>query len=185
LTNLLNYTTSSLSQDFSAQTDSLIKDCDEVLNDTHKFTRVLNQKVQRFLTQKDYPSLIQAVEAYMSEYPISAVAQKAIVMVKNVIAYCNDEEIAAIITKICEELHTLTIDYHHSTLQTLPRVKLHIKQLQEINNSLLVGLQPAIEATYHNFTSTKYSDDFEFINTNQLIKLQEVAPNHMHQQDDR
>ena len=73
-------------------------------------------------------------------------------------------------------------DYHHSTLLTLPHIKLHIKQLQEINTSLLAGL-PAIEATYHKFTSNKYAEEFELVNTNQLIKLQEVAPNHLCQQD--
>jgi len=178
LTDLLSITIPLPSLNFSQQTDSLMKNCDKILKDTHKLARTLNQKVQKCLVQKDYLGLIRAVEMYMSEYPISAVAQKAVTIVKNIISYLNDEEILAVITKICEELHTMTIDYHHSTLLTLPHIKLHIKQLQEINTSLLAGL-PAIEATYHNFTSNKYEEEFELINTSQLIKVQEVAPNHL------
>jgi len=140
LTSFLNITIPLPSLNFSEQAGSLINDCDKVLKDTHKLTRPLNQKVQRCLTQKDYLGLIQAVEMYMSEYPISEVAQKAIAMMKNIISYFDDEEILAVITKIYEELHTMTTDYHHSTLLTLPHIKLHIKQLQEINTSLLAGL---------------------------------------------
>ena len=182
LTGLLSITTPLPSLNFSEQTDSLIINCEKVLKDTHKMTRALNQKVQRCLMQKDYLNLIQTVEIYMSEYPISAVAQKAVAMVKNIISYLNDEEILAVVMKICEELHTMTTDYHHSTLLTLPHIKLQIKQLQDINTSLLAG-SPTIEAAYNNFTSNKYSEEFEMINTNQLIKLQEVAPNYLCQHD--
>ena len=80
-----------------------------------------------------------------------------------------------------ELLQRLTSDYHVITTLMLPSIKLFIKQLNEITSSLHNG-SPDIELTYHYFMSGKYNEELELVHTNKLIKLQEVASNHVQKQ---
>ena len=80
-----------------------------------------------------------------------------------------------------ELLQRLTSDYHVITTLMLPSIKLFIKQHNKMTSSLH-NVSPDIELTYHYFMSGKYDEELELVDTNQLIKLQEVAPNHVQKQ---
>ena len=67
-----------------------------------------------------------------------------------------------------------------SLLFILPHIKLFIKQHKQITSSLLNG-SPDIEMTYQYIMSGKYGKERELVDTNYLIKLQEVAPNFVQQ----
>ena len=155
--------------------NSLISDCKQILKDIHKLCRKLNQRVQRNLFEQNYDKLIQTVEEFIKNYPLCSVAQKAVIMVKRIIPYCDGELLHYVMLK-CEYLQVMTCDHHTIITSELPYIKLCIKLHKQITGSLLNGL-PDTEMTYHYFISGKYHEEVESVNTNRLIKLQEVAPN--------
>ena len=77
-----------------------------------------------------------------------------------------------------EQIQIQTCDYHCITTILLPHIKLNIKLHKQITSSLLSG-SPDIELTYHYLMSGKYYEDAKLVQTNLLIKLQEVAPNYV------
>ena len=160
--------------------NSLITKCKEILKDAHKLCRKLNQSVQRNLYDKNYDKLIQTVEEFIKNYPLCNVAQKAVTMVKKIIPYCDGKLLHYMMMK-CERLQMRTHDYHNITILILPRIKLIIKLHKQITSSLLNG-SPDIELTYHYIMSGKYDEEIELVDTNYLIKLQEVAPNYVQEQ---
>ena len=154
--------------------NSLIVDCKQTLNNAHKLSRKLNQSVQRNLYENNYDKLVQTVEKFIKNYPLCNVAQKAVTMVKKIIPYCDGELLHYVMMR-CEDLQVKTSDYHLITTLLLPYIKLNIKLHKQITSSLLNG-SPDIELTYHYFMSSKFDEERELVNTNYLIKLQEVAP---------
>ena len=101
-------------------------------------------------------------------------------MVKKIIPNC-DGELLHYMMMNCEHLQIRTPDYHDITTSILPHIKLNIKLHKQITSSLLNG-STDIQLTYHYITSGKYSEEEELVWTNQLIKLQEVAPNFVQRQ---
>ena len=156
------------------QINSLQSECKQILKNINTLCRKLNQNVQRNLYEQKYNKLIQYVEEFIKNYPLCILAQKAVAMAKMIIPYCDGESLHFIVMK-CEWLQGMTSDYHMITTIILP---LLIKQLEKITSSLQNG-SPDIELTYHYFMSDKCSEEEELVYTNHLIKLQEVAPNHV------
>ena len=159
--------------------NSLITNCKGTLQDSYKLCRKLNQSVQRNLYENNYDKLIQIVEEFIKNYPLCNVVQKAVTMVKKIIPHCDGKLLHYIMLR-CEELQMMTPDYHNITTLSLPYIKLYIKQHKQITSSLLNG-SPDIELTCHYFRSGKYKEEFELVWINNLIKLQEVAPNYAQQ----
>ena len=141
-------------------------------------SRSLNQNVQKYLTERNYHNLIQTVETYFNKYPLSTIAQQAVVMVKNIIPYC-DGKLLDYIMMSCEWLQITTHDYHYINLHTLPVIKFYTKKHQLIYTSLQTG-SPDIEYTKQYFFSGQDCEEFVLVNVNYLIKIQEVAPNLVH-----
>ena len=158
--------------------NSLITNSKQILKDAHKLCRKLHQSVQRNLYDKNYDKLIQTVEEFIKNYPLYNVAQKAVTMVK-IIPYC-DGKLLHHMMMMCEYLQMSTHDYNKITTLALPLIKLRIKQHKQITSSLLNG-SPDIELTYHYIRSGKYDEEIKLVSTNQLIKLQEVAPYYVQQ----
>ena len=158
---------------FDKDIDLLTNDCKKILKDAHKLSRKLNQRLQRNVFEQNYAELIQIVEEFIKNYPLCSVAQKAVTMVKKILSYCDDK-----LTLQCEELQMMTYNYHYITIFILPHIKLHIKLHKRITDALLNG-SPDIEQTYHYFMSDKYYEDFQLMDSNHLIKKQEIAPNYV------
>ena len=173
------YTTNLLSV-FGEEINTLENISKEMLKDVHKLCRILNQRVQRNLGEKNYDKLIQTVEEFIKNYPLCSVAQKAVTMVKKIIPYFDGELLHGVIMW-CEFLQTMTCDYHKITTTTLPYIKLYIKLHKQITSSLLNG-SPDIELTYHYYMSGKYDEEVELMEIIKHIKLQEVAPTIVKQQ---
>ena len=157
------------------QINSLQDECKQVIKNVNKLSRKLNQSVQRNLCEQKYDELIQTVEDFIKNYPLFMLAQKAVTMVKRIISYC-DGELLHFITIKYEQCQTMTSDYHRITIGILPYVKLFVKQHNKITSSLQNG-SPDIQLTYQYFRSGKFKEELELVEVNQLIKLQEVAPN--------
>ena len=157
------------------EVESLISDCHKVLKVVHKLSRDLNQNVQRCLTQRDHPNLIQTIEKYNKEYPIARVAQQAVTMVKKTIPYC-DGHLLTFIKEKFEYLQRKTTDYHTISLQVLPFLKLYTKYLHLIYASLQTGL-PDIEIIQYYFKSGQHQEEEHLLDMQHYAKLQEVAPN--------
>ena len=156
---------------------SLINDCHKIVRNSSSILRKLQQNVQRCLTQRKHNELIQAIETYCNNYPIGIVARQAVTMVKKVILYC-DRDLSSCVLNYCEYLQSMTADYNDISLDILPLIKLHIKEVQIIHSSLHTG-SPDIEATKLYFVSGKYAEEKSLIRANSLIKLQKVAPNYV------
>ena len=167
------YTTNLLSV-FGEEINTLENVSKEMLKDVHKLCRILNQRVQRNLGEKNYDKLIQTVEEFIKNYPLCSVAQIAVTMIKKIIPFFDGKLLHYVIIG-CEYLQMMTCDYHKITTIILPCIKLLIKQHKQITSSLLNG-SPDIELTYHYYMSGKYDEEMKLVVTIMLIKLQEVAP---------
>ena len=172
------YTISLLSL-LEGEINSIINDCKQILKNVHILCRKLNQSVQRYLYEKMYDRLIQTVEEFIKNHPICNAAQNSVTVVKKIIPYCDDT-ILHYMMKNCEYLMMMTSDYHRITTLILPGIKLYVKRHEQITSSLLNGT-PDIEQTYHFFISGKHCEEEELVKYNSLIKLQEIAPNFVHQ----
>jgi len=159
------------------QIKSLKSDCHKTLNNTHNVNRKFAQKVQHHLAEKNYQNLIDTVENFANTYAIGLVAQKVVSMLHSIIPYCDGELLDSIKSK-CEIIQMKTNKYNEISLQLLPTVKLLVKELQQIDAALQAG-SPHIEMVYQYLSSTEYDDKISLIRTNQLIKLQEVAPRYV------
>ena len=157
--------------------NSLIADCKQSLKDSHKLCRKLNQSVQRNLCEKKYDVLIQSVEEFLKNYPFFNIAKSSVTLVKKIIPYCN-RKLLDYMKFWCEELEMFTYDYHLIPALTLPYIKLYIKQLKQITSSLLNGLCD-IELLHHHILSGKFFEDYELLENNYLIKIQDVAPEYV------
>ena len=175
-----NIMTSKLWPLLGEEIDSLITDCAQVLKDAYKWCRKLNQSMQRNLHEKKYDNLLQNVQEFVKNYSLFNIAQNAVTMVKKIIPYCEGEELHDMMM-CCEHLQLNTPDYHEITTIMLPHIKLQIKLHKQITSSLLNG-SPDIELTYHYIMSGEYDEDYELVDSNFLIKQEEVAPNIIHQQ---
>ena len=160
------------------QIKSLVDECNNVIKDAHRLSRRLNQDVQKCLTQRNYLTLIKTVEGYSKSYPISAVAKKAAAILNTIQQYCEGH-LLHLVTTAYESIQMKTTDYHHFTLLILPNIKLHAKELMQIDSSLLAG-SPDVELTYHNLIS---SQEEEELRKTRLAKLREVAPNYAREND--
>ena len=152
--------------------EKLISDCHKMLKGSHRLTRKLNQNVQQCLTQRNYHNLIQTIEMYMNDYPISAVAQQAVTMVKKLILYCDGMLLDFTMMEF-ERLQLFTAEYHHITSVILPGIKLCTNDLQLIYTSLQTGSSMAKRFIF----SRQHDKEFEKIETDHLAKIREVAPN--------
>ena len=159
------------------EVNSLIGHCKEIVKDAHTLCRKLNQRVQRNLFEQSYDKIVHIVEEFMKSYPLCNVAQKAVTMVKKIIPYC-DGELLHYMMEQCEGLQMMTCDYHIITISLLPLIMLCIKVHKQITSALLNG-SPDTELTYHYFMSGKCDEEHELVNTNWLIRIQEVAPNYV------
>ena len=157
--------------------NSITNDCKGTLKNAHKFCRKFNQIVQKNMFEKNYDKIIQTVEEF--NYPLFSIAEKAVMMVKKIMPYCDGELLHFMVTK-CEHLQMWTSNYHVIITLTAPSIKFYVKLHKQITSSLLTG-SPDIEQTYHYILSDKINEDKELMKTNRLIKLQEVAPNYVHQ----
>ena len=155
----------------------LINDCHKILKSAHKSSRILNQKCQQCLTQRNYDALNQTIDTYMQDYPITVVAKQAVAVVKKIIPYCKGEVLYNM-TRRCEKLQMATFDYHVISLLKAPIIKILTKELQQLVTSLEAG-SPYIEQTIESYKSGKFDEEFDLVRIKQHIKLQEIAPNHV------
>ena len=146
---------------------SITNDCKQILQDTHKMCRKLNQSVQRNLHEKNYSKLIETVEEFAKSYPLCNAAQKAAVVL---------QKSGEVIPMVYEVLQMMSSGYHDITTKLLPLIKLHIKLHNQFSNSLTKG-SPYIESDYNYIGSGKYHEDYKSLDTKYLMKMQEVAPN--------
>ena len=159
--------------------NSLIGHCKQIVKDAHKECRKLNQKVQRNIFEQSYDKIIQTVEDFIKNYPLCSVAQNAVTMVNRIMPYCDGKLLHYMMFQ-CEYLQMMTYDYHKITTSILHYIKLHIKLHKQITGSLFNG-SPDVELTYHYLMSGKFDEEHLLVKTNELIKLQEVAPNYVQQ----
>jgi len=139
----------------------LISECHKILNDAHKLSRKLNQNVQRCLSQANYQNLIETIETYNNNNPLSTVAQQAATLVKKIIPYC-DGDLLDYISKNCELLQLKTHGNHYITLSMIPQIKFYIKEHQLVNASLQTG-SPDTNTIKWYFLSGQHAHEFEKI----------------------
>ena len=154
--------------------DNLIADCHKILKSAHISSRILNQKFQHCLVRKNYDALNQIIDSYMQDYSITAVAQQAVVVIKNLIPHCKGELLYNM-TVWCEKLQITTNDYHVHTLLITPVIKILTKELLCLVTSLEAG-SPYVEQIIEDYKSGKFDEEFDLVRINQHIKLQEIAP---------
>ena len=163
----------------TSEINSLVSECHKILHDTHQLCRILNQKLQRCLAQRDYKRLVQTIKTYIIEYPLSKVAQKGVTILQKVMPYC-DGELLQYVMRMCEDMQMKTPDYHDITLMSLPYIKLWIKDHKKII-SIIQGESPVTES-FKYLLSSEQTKEMQLVQTNRLIKQQEVAPYWVQQQ---
>ena len=153
----------------------LIADSECIGKNIHKLYRKLNQ---RNLFEKNYDKLIQNVENFIKDYPLCDLAQKVANLMKKIIPYCEGE-LLQFMQKMNEFFEIQTHDYNGLTTLTLPYIKFHVEVHKRITRAIETG-SPDVKIMYDYVATGKINEDYEFIRSNHLIKLQEVAPNHVH-----
>ena len=138
---------------------SLIDECCYIIQGLHRSSRKLNQAVQKYLTQMNYPELIKTVKDYTNNYPIPEIANKAVACLKDIQPNCEGT-LLNLVTIASGKLLTKTSNNHQLGSCLLPYIKLHANDLMEIDRSLCTG-SPDVEITYHNLKSGKSHRELE------------------------
>jgi len=159
--------------------DLMIDDCHKILKDIHKDNRKLNQNFQQCIIQRNYTKIIQVIQAYNKNRRIYLVTQQAVAMVEKIIPYC-ESKMLHMLTMRYERLMLIVPDYDYNTIFIMPTIKIFTKHLHRIETSLQAG-SPYIDITYYYIKYGKYDKDLELCSKKCAIKLQEVAPNFVHQ----
>ena len=159
---------------FSEEVDPVIADCRELLKDASAQCRKVSQIVQRNFYDKDFDKLIQTVEEFIRKYHLCRIARSAAAVVEKITLYCEGGMLEYLKIK-CEKLQLMTPDYHFIATMILPIIKLFIKNHKNIIASLLKG-SPHVEQTYYYIISNKCNEEFELVDFNYFIKVQEIAP---------
>ena len=154
-----------------------IDECKEILKNAHKICRKLNQDVQKYLFTSNYDKLVETVENFFDNYRLGNVAQKAVIIAKKIIPHCDGEELYYM-SMWCEDMQTMTTEYHGIKTLILPNINFLVKALKQIATSLQ-NESPDIEQTFHYFTSGKYEEEAQLLTVNYLFNLQKVSPNIM------
>ena len=159
---------------FREEIDPVIADCRKLLKDATTQCRKLSQVVLKNFHDKDYDKLIQTVEDFIKMYPLGRVAKSAAAVVKKITLYCEGGMLENLNIKY-EKLQLMTANYHLIATMILPMIKLFIKNHKHIIVSLWNG-SPYVEQTYYYIISNKCNEEFELVEFNYFIKVQEVAP---------
>ena len=163
---------------FGEEIDSRIAECKEILKGAYKMCRNLNQNVQNYLfVNKNFDRLIESVQEFFEHYPLGDVAQKAVDMTKKIIPYCEgDGEALYYMTLWCEDMQTMTTEYHGIITLILPMIKLLVDVLKRITTSLQNKFA-GVEQIRDYFVSDKLNEEMHLLWVNYLINLQKVSPN--------
>ncbi|XP_065894615.1 uncharacterized protein [Dysidea avara] len=164
---------------FGDRVDSLIKECQKLLKNAYKLSRKLNQTVHHCLCEKNYQTLLQTVKCYSDTYRVGFVAQKAVILVEELMSHCDDDVFLQYIREKFEKLQTKTPGYHDIALMILPSIKQFTRQLDRIQNSLQ-SCYADIERAAYSIEAGEFNEDNELLRHNQLIELQKVAPNYVY-----
>ena len=157
---------------FVEQFAAIKAECVEAIKKSHILTRVLNQKIQKCLFEKNFESLLLSLQEYHTNYPMWSIAVNSVELVKNIIPMCEGE-VLSFVTEKCEMLQIKRSEYSAITLMEYPRIKVFIEQYKQAESALRTG-SPSAELVYQNITSGKM---FQPIYTKYFNKLKEVAPN--------
>ena len=155
-----------------------IAECKDILKNAHKMCRKLNQNIQNHIfINENFDKLIESVEEFFKYYPLGDVAQKAVDMTKKIIPYCQyfEDETLQIMTLWCEDMHTMTTEYHGIITFILPIARHLVEMLKKIANALQNGLNG--DELIHHIQSGKFHEESQLLWTNYLINLQKVSPN--------
>ena len=159
-----------------SEINSLIDNSQQILNNSHIISRKLNKAIQQPLAERKYNKVAEEIEIYSKTYPFEDVAKQGVSLFQNWMPYLNGQ-LKTLITDCSETLQLYTSEYNHVTLWVLPHIKLFIKEIEEVADSLQKG-SPYIELTYHAITyERKGFEERDIIQDQRLIKQQEVAPN--------
>jgi len=177
---LTNFSLNAIMSSFSSQVTTLIEDCRRIVRDTCRSRKTLYQLAMKHLVEKNYDGLLQELEDYCKHYPMGAVAEKGVKLINEVMPYCQlqgDYMLNSCFKNWLEGLQLLTVAYHFNTLLLFPLVKTNISLCKRISNSLESSNSIEIKQVVDYIKSGKQQEDWELIEINHLIKIQEVAPN--------
>ena len=159
---------------------SLIGVGQSALKDAYRLSRKFNQAFQRYLGEKNFEMLIKVVEDYSRNNPIGSVTEDAVMLMHKIIPHYQGDLLYYVTLK-CEEFQIKRPDYHQVTIVILPYIRFYVNLHKQICDSLLSG-SPNAEWLHRYILSRDFLEDHNSIDTNRLIKLQEVAPNFVYQQ---
>ena len=158
--------------------ESLTNNCNKILKDAHIHSRKLNQNIQRSLTERKYYTLIQTIEEFMTKYPISMAAQKALTMLMKMTPYYSGEPLDFIKVR-CAWLQLKEPNHHLITTMILPHVKYYAISSHWVRMSLEAG-SPDVEITYGYFRYGHNNSVEDSIMTSYRNKKQQVEHTTMH-----
>ena len=161
------------------QIDSIISECRKIIKKSQSLSRKLKQSVERCLALNNYDDLTQTIEEYNHTNYIGVIAQKALVIVKNISCF-GIPVIQQFMNWQCEQLYIMTPKYSFVALLILPRIKFYINELQLVNAALLAGSDDIL-SVHNYYTSGKCEEEFYMLRSYWLSKLQRIAPNYVQQ----
>jgi len=174
---LTDFSLSGIMSTFSNQVTIIINDCKKVLKEACRSRKPLYQLAQTCLVEKNHDGLVLELEDYCNNYPMGKIAERGVNLVNQIIPHCQgDYMIQSCFQNWLEGLHLMTTSYHFNTILSLPIVKTNINLCKDISSSLMLNAAK-IKHTVDYIKSGKLQEDWELIEMNHLIKLQEVAPN--------
>ena len=100
---------------FNNEFNSIMDEYHQQLQNIHKFTRSLHQKVQMCLYEQNYDEFLAVIIDYCKNYPMWPAGRKSVELVGKVLLYCEGELLHEI--KFKHELCYFYVPEYNSTLR--------------------------------------------------------------------
>lgn len=150
-------------------------DCKNLLKTSLVEDRIINSKVQKFLSLNNYTALACILEEKCTPSFIGEIAQNCIKMIYKIIPRCKSSS-KQDFNGIIQMFQKLTPEYHSINQEKLPALREYIKLHKDISTALETGSSEELHKIYVYIASGKLNKNLDLISDKYLIKIHKIAP---------
>ena len=160
--------------------DRLSSECQSAMMEYPQEIYQLKETTKVYLKDRNYDSAKQLLKQYFTSNSLKRIGLQTKHLADQVYSNC-DQRYKGQIKRHCEFLYCFTPEYDYALNLQLPQLLLLINMHQSITTALASG-PSAMEEAAEEVWAGKMSEQSGLLNDNYMIKLQEVAPGYVSQQ---
>ena len=177
---IINSSSLSNSTSLVETADRLSSECQSVTMEYPQEVYQLKESTKMYLNDRNYESAKQVLKQYFNNNSLKRIGSQTKHLADQVYSNCGQYN-KRLIKRHCEFLYCFTPEYDFGLNVQLPQLLLMVDLHQRITTALASG-PSAMEEVAEEVWAGKMSEQSGLLNDNYMIKLQEVAPHYVSEQ---